>query len=258
MTEVRAGSESSTVAGPLKLDRMPRRQFISVRAQWYANADLIDIPRVSRANLDYDLKRRPVGVHDHEGLIRFSTEPWPDVDTFIEYRRTFDRWRKSAEACLKTAEDWHRFLSWKQAPRSGAASMRTAFANAVIAAFAKGLTGFPVRGRGRYATGMSRVELAEWLAAVGIDGVTAKTFENSRDRDPDPTGSVSVLTPGDYELIARLGANLSRDAIASLLTGELAAALKPEPELQSITLIPSPPSKVPENVAPAETAIAAV
>jgi hypothetical protein len=132
---------------------MFRKQFISVRAQWYANADLIDIPRKSRANLDYDLKRRPVDVHDHEGLICFGTDPWPDFDMFLEHRRAFDRWRAGAKACLKTAEDWHRFLSWKQAPRSGAASGRTAFANAVVAAFAKGLPGFPVRGRGRYANG---------------------------------------------------------------------------------------------------------
>ena len=71
---------------------------------------------------------------------------------------------------------------------------------------------------------------------MGIHGVTAKTFENCRDRDPDPTGSVSVLTPGDYELIARLGAVLSREAIASLLTGKLAAVQQPEPELQSYYL----------------------
>ena len=203
---------------------MLRKQFISVRDQWYANTDLIEIRRISRANLDYDLKRRPINVHDHDDLIRFGTEPWPDFETFLEHRRAFDRWRQSAEACLKTAEDWHRFLSWKQAPRSGAASARTAFANAIVAAFAKGLPGFPVRGRGRYGTGMSRVDLAAWLASVGIHGVTAKTFENCRVRDPDPTGTVSVLTPGDYELIARLGVNLSRDAIASLLTGELATA----------------------------------
>ena len=211
---------------------MRRRQFISVRDQWHANADLIEIPRKSKANLDYDLKRRPVDVHDHEGLVRFGTEPWPDVDTFLEFRSAFDRWRQSADACLKTAEDWHRFLSWKKAPRSGAASARTAFANAVVAACAKGLPGFPVRGRGRYATGMSRVALAAWLASVGIDGVTIKTFENSRERDPDPTGSVSILTPGDRGLIGRLGTVLSRDAIASLLTSELMAALPPEPKPQ--------------------------
>jgi hypothetical protein len=132
---------------------MLRKQFISVRDQWYANTDLIEIRRISRANLDYDLKRRPINVHDHDDLIRFGTEPWPDFETFLEHRRAFDRWRQSAEACLKTAEDWHRFLSWKQAPRSGAASARTAFANAIVAAFAKGLPGFPVRGRGRYGTG---------------------------------------------------------------------------------------------------------
>jgi hypothetical protein len=204
---------------------MPRKQFIPVREQWFANADLIEIPRTSRLNLDYDLKRRPVNVHDHEGLICFGTEPWPDLDVFLEYRSAFDRWRQSAKACLKTAEDWHRFLSWTRAQRSGAASARTGFANAIIAAIAKGLPGFPVRGRGRYGNGMSRAELAAWLASVGIDGVTIKTFENSRDRDPDPTGSVSMLTPGDLELIGRLEAVLSRDAIASLLSGELAAAL---------------------------------
>ena len=239
---------------------MPRRQFISVREQWYANADLIDIHRVSRANLDYDLKRRPLDVHDHEGLVRFSTEPWPDFETFVEHRRAFDRWRKSAEACLKAAEDWHRFLSWKQDPRSGAASARTAFANAVIAAFAKGLPGFPVRSRGRYGTVMSRAKAAAWLASVGIDGVTTKTFENSRARDPDPTGSVSILTPGDHDLIERLAPVLSREAIASLLTDEVAAALQPEqnPLPMTITLIPSPSSKAPENAAPAATAIAAV
>ena len=103
---------------------------------------------MSRANLDYDLKRRPVDVHDHEGLIRFSTVPWPDIDTFLEHRSAFDRWRESAQACLKTAEDWHRFLGWKQAPRSGAASSRSQFANAVVAAFAKGLPGFPIAGQG--------------------------------------------------------------------------------------------------------------
>ena len=204
---------------------MPRKQFISVRMQWYKNTDLIEIPHKSRLNLDYDLKRRPVNVDDHEGLIRFGTEPWPDLDKFLEHRRAFDRWRESAEACLKTAEDWHRFLSWKQAPRSGAASKRTMFANAIVTAFAKGLPGFPARGRGRYGKGMSRVAAATWLASVGIDGVTNKAFENSRLRDPDPTGSVTDLTPGDYDLIEWLEAVLPRDAIASLLTVELAASL---------------------------------
>jgi hypothetical protein len=199
---------------------MLRRPFISLREQWYENADLIEMPRMNRANLDYDLKRRPVDVHDYEGLIRFNTEPWPDLDTFLAHRRAFDRWRKSAEACLKTSEDWHRFLSWQQAPRSGAASARTHFSNAVVAAFARGLPGFPVRGRGRYGVGMSRPEIALWLASVGIEGVTTKTFENSRVREVDPSGSVALLTPGDHQLIGRLATVLSREAISSLLSTE--------------------------------------
>ena len=205
---------------------MLRKQFISVRAQWFANADLIDIPRESRANLDYDLKRRPVNVHDHEGLVRFSTVPWPDIDTFLEHRSAFDRWRESAQACLKTTEDWYRFLGWKQAPRSGAASGRSQFANAVVAGFAKGLPGFPIRGRGRHGKGMSRAAAARWLASLGITGVTTKAFENSRARDADPRGTVAVLTPGDHELIAKLLPTLSREAIMSLLTESAAATVQ--------------------------------
>ena len=128
--------------------RMPRRQFISVRAQWYANADLIDIPRVSRANLDYDLKRRPVCVHDHEGLIRFSTEPWPDVDTFIEYSPHF---RPLAQVGGDMSQDGRRLAPVPELEAGPALRCRvcaTAFANAVIAAFAKGVAGFPVRGQG--------------------------------------------------------------------------------------------------------------
>ena len=208
--------------------RMLRKPFISVRQQWYENADLIDIPRVSRANLDYDLKRRPVDVHDHEGLIRFSTVPWPDIDTFFEYRGAFKRWRGSAQACLKTTEDWHRFLGWKQAPRSGAASSRSQFANAIVAGFAKGLPGFPIRGKGRYGKGMSRTAAARWLASLGITGVTTKAFENSQARDADPGGTVAVLTPGDYKLIAKLQPTLPREAIMSLLTGSTAATVQTE------------------------------
>jgi hypothetical protein len=204
---------------------MLRKPFISVREQWYENADLIEKPSMNRANLDYDLKREPVDVHDYEGLIRFSTVPWPDIETFFENRDAFDKWRKSACACLKTAEDWPKFLGWKQAPRSGAAATRTPFANAVVAAFAKGLPGFPIRGRGRYGEGMSRAEAARWLASIGITGVTTKAFENSRARDADPRGTVAILTPGDHELIAKLLPTLSRRAIMSLLTEAVAPTL---------------------------------
>ena len=237
---------------------MQRKQFISVREQWHANADLLDITRASRANLDYDLKRRPVNVHDHEGLIRFGTEPWPNVEAFVEHRRAFGKWRKAAQVCLKTAEDWHRFLSWKQAPRSGAASSRTAFANAIIAACAKGLAGFPVRGRGRYATGMNRSEIAAWLVSVGIEGVTAKALENSRTRDPDPTGSVTILTPSDLVLMERLQPVLSQQAIDSLLAVGATVEPGPEPKSQTITLILSPLPNRPENAAQAATAIGRV
>jgi hypothetical protein len=205
---------------------MLRKPFISVSQQWYENADLVEMPRMNRANLDYDLKRRPVDVHDHEGLIRFSTVPWSDIDTFLEHRSAFDRWRESAQACLKTTEDWHRFLGWKQAPRSGAASSRSQFANAVVAGFAKGLPGFPIRGRGRYGEGMGRAAAARWLASLGIPGVTTKTFENSRDRDANPSGTVAVLTPSDHELIAKLLPTLSREAIMSLLTEAAAATVQ--------------------------------
>jgi hypothetical protein len=170
-----------------------RKQFIGVREQWYADADLIEKTVVSRANLDYDLKRKPVGLRDYDGLVRFGTEPWPDIDAFLDYRTSFGKWRESAKTCLKTVDDWHKFLSWKQTPRSGSASSRTQFENAVVAGFAKGLRGFPVRSRGRHGSGFSRAGFARLLTSCGVTGVNSRSFDNSRRRDPDPTGSVNTL-----------------------------------------------------------------
>ena len=120
------------------------------------------------------------------------------------------------------------------------------------------LPGFPVRGRGRYATGMRRTEIAAWLASVGIEGVTAKSLENSRARDPDPTGSVTILTPSDLLLMERLQPVLSQQAIESLLADGATVEPGPEPKSQTITLIPSPPPERPENAVQAETAISSV
>jgi hypothetical protein len=233
------------------------KQFISVGEQWFANADLVELRRKSRMNLDYDLKRSPINVHDYEGLIRFDSEPWTNLDAFLECRSLFDRWRESSQSCLKTAEDWYRFLSWKIAPRSGAASSRTQFENAVVAGFAHRRPGFPVRGRGRFGNGMSRPALARWFSSVGVPGVTAKTFENTYEREPDPRGTVSILTPGDYRLVGELRNLLSEEAIKSLLTPEAAMQLQAVlSQVHTNGVIPSPSAELPESAGPDETAIA--
>jgi len=46
-------------------------------------------------NFDYDLKRRPVNVHDDEhGRIKFATMPWQTVDEYLTYRGSYQDYRR--------------------------------------------------------------------------------------------------------------------------------------------------------------------
>ena len=46
-------------------------------------------------NFDYDLKRRPVDVHDDEhGRIKFATMPWQTVDEYLTYPDSYQDYRR--------------------------------------------------------------------------------------------------------------------------------------------------------------------
>lgn len=199
---------------------LARKDFVSISAQWRGITDLFPTYRKSKVNLDYDLKRRPVGVQDGEmGLIRFSTEPWSNLDEFLKHRAAFDNWREVNASCLKQSDDWRRFLTSMNLPKGAVSAGRTAFSQAVVVACAKGCRGFPsLRGRGRRAAGVSRQEISDSLTAAGIPGVTEAVLEHAARREPDPIGMVTILTAADRDLQARLLEFISGEALATLLS----------------------------------------
>jgi hypothetical protein len=186
-----------------------RRSFVSIRAQWMENADLYDTSGSSAVNLCFDLKRVPLDPHDADGLIRFTTAPWPDLDAFREARDRFDRWRKATASVLRTASDWQRFTASRGGCNRASASQRSPFQNAIIEHWAAGGAGLPVkRGRGR-GVGLGREAIAAFLNKAGVPAVTADVLKKQRDRlagsePPTPTLSPATLSPDDCRLLEAL------------------------------------------------------
>jgi hypothetical protein len=188
-----------------------RRSFVSIRTQWMENADLYDTSGTTSVNLCFDLKRQPLDPRDHDGLIRFTTGPWPDLDTFREARDRFDRWRKATASILKTASDWERFTASQGGCTRASASQRTPFQNAIIEHWAVGGAELPVRhckGRG---DGLGREAIAAFLGAAGVPAVTGDVLKKTRQRlagSPPPTPSLNpaTLSPHDRRLLDALQA----------------------------------------------------
>ena len=70
-------------------------------------ADLVEKVVTKRLNMEYDWKRRPLGIkqslkYDH---IAFSTEPWSTAEQFAMMRETFDEFNKNSPRCIKNIND---------------------------------------------------------------------------------------------------------------------------------------------------------
>lgn len=177
-----------------------RKDFIDLATQWHQNEDLITVDATTRVNLDFDMKRRPVGLHDMHGLIRFTTEPWPDAATYQAEAKRFNRWRALGNT-LKTTADWHRFaasaLTFRQGRHTAA---HTPFERAVIIAAAS----WP----------MTREKAVEVLAAVGIT-TTAKALYRLKGRAVAPA-PVLHMTPEDTAKAKALAHHLDPTVMAAL------------------------------------------
>lgn len=188
-----------------------RRDFIDLASQWHQNEDLVTVDAIARVNLDFDMKRRPVAVHDHDGLIRFSTEPWPDAATYQAEAKRFNCWRALGNT-LKTVADWHAFKAAAAGTRSGRhTTARTPFERAAIIAAAS----WP----------MPRRRAVEVLAAVGIT-VTPKALERYRAKAV-AVEPVQHMTPED---------NAKAEALANMVGKALVELILPRP--------PDPPKEV--------------
>ena len=174
------------------------RVSIDLRTQWQRDADLVDIERTTRVNLDFDFKRRLVGVTEREGVLAAQTEPWPTVDEFHEFRDAFEAWKKTFKRVLKTREDLCDFLRWrseKSARRAAGTNARTNLppvATAFIRAWSRQQLGLP---GGNYRQVAEQMTEAGWRA-------TADTFKSAKRRGDVPVGQISSLTPDDESFIS--------------------------------------------------------
>jgi hypothetical protein len=190
---------------------LTRRDFVSIRNQWYSNGDLTAKYRRNKVALDWDFKRRPVDLRDEDGCIRFTSEPWATIDEFLEWRRDFESWRASTGAVLKTTADWERFLASRHMPKAAMMAKRTAFQQALMVALAR-----TSRPPGRYASGPTRAEIARRLTEAGIHGVTEYTLGHAAKGKPDPTGTVDFLTEADLATVNKLANFVSPEMVQNL------------------------------------------
>jgi DNA polymerase type B, organellar and viral len=71
-------------------------------------ADLVRKEMSRRVNMEYDWKRKPDILFDHEDYkhCAFSTVPWETVDQFVAVRELFEKYLESDPHCIKSAGDF--------------------------------------------------------------------------------------------------------------------------------------------------------
>jgi hypothetical protein len=184
--------------------RIERKSLISLRAQHLTDADLVPVTREVRVNLDFDLKRRPIDVHDDEGLLTAQTIPWDTVEDFEKARDDLEAWKHSQRRVLKTCSDYNAMISWVDniGERRAAGVKSDNWLGPLMAAFLRivALGAFGVRS-------VTDDDLGRVMTALcGID-VSRARISNARRRGRDSEkmrGSFGVIPPMDEGFIRRL------------------------------------------------------
>jgi hypothetical protein len=153
-----------------------QRSMICLREQYERDADLVDVERQVRVNLEYDMKRRLVGVRDIDGILAAGTAPRHTIEKFLAARERFDLWRRSRRRVLRTAADHDDFQSWAQMQalkrRLGSKGERPAMVVLFLRAWARRALGLP---------GGSYAALADAMTAAGFPA-TVDAIKKARSR----------------------------------------------------------------------------
>jgi hypothetical protein len=156
--------------------------FNSIKEQFDANADLVEIWRDVKVNLCFDMKRRPIeatiATDPAFGMIRFNTRPWGSCDEFLKWRHDFDAWRGAASSCLKTPDDWERFKAWRESKPFRSAAKRTPWQQWLMQAAAHGVL-IERKGRARNSSGRALAEIAALLTEAGVPEVTREILDHA-------------------------------------------------------------------------------
>jgi hypothetical protein len=192
--------------------RLNSTTLTDLRTQWIADADLVEVSRSVKLNLDFDMKRRIIDPVDVGGVITARTDPWENVEAFHGARDALERWKKAQRRVLKTTQDFLDLQGWiatqpgLKVSGSTAQSVRPALVNMIIRAAARGelgLAGWPNRW---------------WAAFITACGwaVTEQTIKDARRRGKITLGQLNVLDPSELDFAEALLAHRPDASIEAL------------------------------------------
>ena len=169
---------------------------LPARAAPAQSADLVDVERHVRVNLEYDMKRCPVKVRDFDDILAAETVPWRTIDEFFQAREQFDLWRRSRRRVLRTAADHADFQAWALTQpakrRVGSKGDRPALVVLFLRAWTRRELGLP---------GGSYPELVRTMSDAGFP-VTLDVVKKARSRGGLPQHALDALTPDDDRFLA--------------------------------------------------------
>lgn len=137
---------------------------ISLSRQWIEDADLVDLSRTERINMDYDFKRQFDQITEREGCIAATTKPWATIDEFIDFRSDVDHFRKNNGRVIKTVADFRAFERWREIRnKHNAAGLKQDVANTVaMTLLLRGLA------TGRFEVKPSKAKIVNFANDVGL------------------------------------------------------------------------------------------
>jgi hypothetical protein len=168
---------------------MTGRSLIPLRTQWISDADLIEVQRQTRLNLDFDMKRALVAPQNVEGVLCAVTRPWPTLQASDQARDDLEAWKRSQRRVLKKADDFRAMRSWaaerpaQRAAGSTAQSGRPGLVNAFLRAAAAETLGL----------GGWTYKIAAFVTRCGWP-VTENTIKDAKRRGKLVLGTVRHLT----------------------------------------------------------------
>ena len=201
--------------------RLTSKSLTPLRTQWVKDADLVEVQRQVRLNMDFDLKREPVDPTDVEGVITAKTRPWSTIEEFDDHRDALENWKKSQRRVLKTVadlrdlQDWNATRPGQRASGSTTQSGRPSLVNAFLKAVTRGeldLGQWPYK------------RIADFLTACGWP-VSVDTVKQAKKRGKLTLGAICVLSADDL-CFARVVYHECPDCRLELLVAEGSAAAK--------------------------------
>jgi hypothetical protein len=211
--------------------RTEQKPLIALRAQHLTDADLVPVIRKVGVNLDYDFKRKPIDVHDDEGLLTAQTIPWDTVVDFEKARDDLEAWKHSQRRVLKTRSDYDAMISWAEnvSARRAAGVKSGNSLGPLTAAFLRivALGAFDI-------TPGTDDELGRVMTALcGID-VSRSRISNARRRGRHPEemrecfGAIPATDEGFIRRLYRTRPDVLRQVLLPLLTPQSAAIRRVE------------------------------